>query len=271
MSKYYHIALGDSAKGNIAAFFNIYKDNIYSGEVRNFRDDLSTGCINNIDHDLRVRAEWIYKLNSVTGYYDYKDVDSSLKDVESIYNSEMDFPNGAKIIIWHGENIKDRVALLYLVSRLKKYTLFEVNVSKNTDGILKDYDKIYSIRAVGECRSDELDKALVAISEIDTTKKDSFDNEWNNVSNSLSTLRILEDDKVLNVDEDYYDPYILNNIRNHYQYAAKVIGITMSSTDQLVGDAFIDYRLRNLIKNGEVQYKGRLRFMREYEVKLKEE
>ena len=43
----------------------------------------------------------------------------------------------------------------------------------------------------------------------------------------------------------------------------------MGSIDHLVGDSFLDYRVRNLIDEDKLEYRGKLDMLRHYDVRIK--
>jgi hypothetical protein len=68
-------------------------------------------------------------------------------------------------------------------------------------------------------------------------------------------VRIFKDDSVISEKETFYDALILSNVTNVYIKAARVVGGTMGQSKYLVGDMFIDYRMRVLINSGELMHK----------------
>lgn len=72
----------------------------------------------------------------------------------------------------------------------------------------------------------------------------------------------------MGVDESYYDNEILENCTFNFKMAARVIGATMGKSAQVVGDTYIDHRVRKLIENGRIEYRGRLKTMRDFEIRV---
>nr|WP_276575915.1 DUF3658 domain-containing protein [Oceanirhabdus seepicola] len=93
-------------------------------------------------------------------------------------------------------------------------------------------------------------------------------NDWEVLRISKENLRILKENKIIGVDESYYDYDILSNCTFNFKKAARVIGMTMGKSHQLVGDTYIDYRVRKLIESGKVEYRGRLETMRDFEIRV---
>lgn len=265
MGNYLHIALGDSPKGSIRYYFKMHKDSKYYGDVLSFRDDLSTGNIYKLEQNIDKRVEWFEEMYSTTGEKEFlNNLDKEIKDT---YNYELDISEDSEIIIWHGDNVIEQTSLRYLVSRFKNNKIYEVSVSKSIEKEFKG--EKYRVRAVGECSPDELGKALESISLIEDNRKEMLISQWNEFRNSEAVLRILKDGEIIGVDESYYDEEILEHTPDEFMRAARVVGTVMGMSDQVVGDTFIDYRLRKLIEAGKIEYRGKLRYMREFDIRLR--
>ncbi len=264
MSKFVHITFGDSAAGTLKYFLKNNK-NKFNGDVINFREDYATGPIYEIDTEigLKKRIEYfekIFKKISEDEYYE--DIEKEFIDTyESIKNIDTD----SKIVIWYGENTNNQVGLRYLSSLLKNKGLYEVNIS---DSYVGNYDgNGYKPRAFGECAPKEIGYLILTMKKIEKEKCNCLMNDWEVLRTSKETLRILKENKIIGVDESYYDNDILSNCTFNFKKATRVVGETMGKSDQLVSDTYIDYRVRKLIEIGKVEYRGRVETMRDFEIR----
>ncbi|QZY54952.1 DUF1835 domain-containing protein [Crassaminicella profunda] len=264
MDKFIHIVFGDSAAGTLRYFFK-NNETEYKGEIINFREDYSIGPIYEMDTEigLKKRIRWFEKMFKQVCIEDYfEDIEKEFIDTyESIKNIDQD----AKIIIWHGENTSDQVGIRYLATALKNKELYEVNIS---DSYIKDYnDNLYKMRAFGECSPEEINHLILTMKKLEKEKWNDFISDWEHLRKSKENLRILKDE-IIGVDESYYDQEILSNCTFNFKKAARIIGATMGKSDQLVGDTFIDYRVRKLIESGKIEYQGKLETMRDFEIRV---
>lgn len=267
MTNYYHIVMGDSAKGCLKWSLNQNIKSEYYGKVKNFNDDLSIGSIYELENNIQKRVDWFKKILNETASLYFADDESIERNIRQAYGFEPDILEKSKIIIWHGDNVVEQTALRYLVSRLQEYELMEVSVS---NVIEREYEgKKYRARATAECRPEDLGEALNSVSIIEGERKRNIIAEWNELRSSRANLRILENDKVICVDESYYDGLILECTPNDFAKAARVIGTVLGTTEQVVGDTFIDFRLRKLIEAEQIEYRGKLVTMRDFDVKIK--
>ncbi|MCM1989446.1 DUF3658 domain-containing protein [Oceanirhabdus seepicola] len=265
MGKFVHIVFGDSAAGLMKYFFHSNK-NEFKGQVIAFSEDYSIGPIYEIDTDTgrRNRIKWFKKVLKQVSNYDYfEDIEKEFIDTyESIKNIDSD----SKIVIWYGENTGDQVGRRYLNALLRNKELYEVNVSQSYIG---DYNgNRYKPRALGECAPEEINHIISTMKKLEKEKCNRLINDWEVLRISKENLRILKENKIIGVDESYYDYDILSNCTFNFKKAARVIGMTMGKSHQLVGDTYIDYRVRKLIESGKVEYRGRLETMRDFEIRV---
>ncbi|NWL87983.1 hypothetical protein DMN77_10320 [Paenibacillus sp. 79R4] len=101
--------------------------------------------------------------------------------------------------------------------------------------------------------------------------------EWQWISKQTGTLRIWQDNTVLEVPADYYDSYLLDTLdklkpatgHSDFLKSARLIGEAIGYCEQCIGDAYFEYRLRELIYNGILKIKGVLAGMRFYSIRRK--
>lgn len=260
-----HIVFGDSAAGLLKYYFHKNK-NEFKGEIINLRNDYSIGPIHEIETDagFRKRKEWFKKmLKEVWAYEYYEEFEEEfINTYESVKNIESD----SKIVIWYGKNASDEIGIRYLSSLLEDRELYQVNISES---YVKSYGgNSYKPRAFGECDPEEINHLILTMKKIEMEKCKDLINQWEIIKNSKENLRILQDNKIVGVDENYYDNEILSNCSFNFKKAPRIIGATMGKAQQLVSDSYIDYRVRRLIESGIVEYRGKLETMRDFEIRV---
>jgi hypothetical protein len=78
------------------------------------------------------------------------------------------------------------------------------------------------------------------------------------------------------VEADYFDALLIEAAKTLHRQreaegfmkAARLIGQVLAEVDQVVGDPFLEYRLRQLIKSRVFSMEGSLEAMRYYSVRL---
>lgn len=264
--QYFHIVIGDSAAGSLKCYLK--PDKRCFGKIISFIDDLSIGSIYKLEENIEQRLQWINKIEQINGdvYWD----DDIVKAISKNYNGDLKVPKNCKVIIWHANGVNEQTAVRYLVNQFKNYELYEVMLPAKHIVEYPDGSKTEHIYISSGCFEPEtLGRELRYHTLISEDRKDELVNEWQELRNNKGLLRILENGKIKQVDEQYYDSAILNYVADkHYIKAARVVGHVLGHSEQNVTDFFIHYRLKELIEQGKIKYKGELKSMRDYEVSL---
>jgi len=265
LDKCTHIVFGDSSNGILKYYFE-NKQSKYNDEIIAFREDLSIGSLHEIDTEegLGKRFTWLREIHKAVFAYEYSESyeKACMNSYEMLKNIGEDNP----VIIWHGENTADQVGVRYLCASLRNRELYEVNVSES---YMESYDgRRYRPRAFGECRPEEVDQLILTIKKMEEKRCHDLRIEWEVLRTSRENLRILYNDKIIGVDEDFYDQEIIANCTFNFKMAARVIGKTMGESNQFVGDTYIDWRVRKLVESGKIEYRGKCETMRDYEIRV---
>lgn len=149
-----------------------------------------------------------------------------------------------------------------------------MNTSEASKEILKQE---YAIRGTGELPPESLallQKSFIELPCLTVEKRMQFECEWDRLSNSTEFLRVWKENEVHSVQEDYFDQFIIECAKSigadrEFLKAPRVIGEALGLVEQLVGDTFLEYRLKELIKQEVFEFIGSLDEMRFYSVKLK--
>ncbi|WP_002147501.1 DUF1835 domain-containing protein [Bacillus cereus] len=270
-STHIHIAFDDSTAGCLK--YMLSQEELFEESVVAFSEFFSIGPINQLHTNKGQLARHQWLLNNLTSYDSYFEEEylprfmETLEDLHSI-------PNETPITIWKADNAHEHVGLSFVIAQLKdKKNIRVMNTSEASRAILKQE---YNIRGTGELAPESLalfQKSFVKLPYITVEKRMKFEHEWDSLSNSTEFLRVWKDNDVHSVQEDYFDQFILEcakRVGAHKGFikAPIVIGEALGLADQLVGDTFLEYRLKELIKQEVFEYEGSLDQMRFYSVKL---
>lgn len=264
--KYTHIVFGDSAGGSMKYFLKeIAKDR--ESKVIVIREDFSLGPIYNFgsESSIKERSQWFDLLFKSVNYEDiFYDLSNDTLKTKAEINK---LKENDKIVIWHGYNTSDQIGLRYVCALLKDLDIYELDLSKIIKRDVEINNWWYT--SLGMISPDEISNLIVDIEKIKEKRKIQLIKDWEEILKYKSNLRILENDKIVNVEENYYDNQILENCTFNFKRAARIIGSTMGHSKQLVGDLYIHYRVRKLIEEDKIQYRGILKSMRDFEIKNK--
>ena len=67
----------------------------------------------------------------------------------------------------------------------------------------------------------------------------------------------------------FFDKYLMEFITADWQKAGKVINHVLSKSKHTTGDAFLLWRIKELVAAGEIDWQGELKTMKDFEIKRK--
>jgi Protein of unknown function/Domain of unknown function (DUF1835) len=193
-------------------------------------------------------------------------------------------PEEIPITIWAANNAHEQTGLSYVLylMRDKKHGIKLINTTEAYDELFKRPDHIQIILSTGEISPEKMKviyKESDFKSKLSQTERKCLENEWLNMSEKQETLRIWQDERIVNVPEDYFDEFIIQRaIFLHKKYgqrnfikSSRLIGDVLVHLDHFIGEVFLEYRLRKLIELGIFEFEGSLESLRLYGVRLKKE
>jgi hypothetical protein len=94
--------------------------------------------------------------------------------------------------------------------------------------------------------------------------------EWTKLANDDKYVRLLEGGKKLIQKEvDFYDGELKQYLTGEWQKASKVINQFLNKAKHTTGDAFLLWRLKQLLQSDLYDVQGEIRNMKEFEIKKK--
>ncbi|MEY2300999.1 DUF1835 domain-containing protein [Bacillus tropicus] len=271
-SSHVHIAFDDSTAGCLK--YMLGQEERLEEMVIAFSEFFSIGPINKLhmNEGQLARQKWL--VNNLTAYENYFEeeyLSRFLETMEELHTIPIDTP----ITIWKANNAHEHVGLCFVMAQLKdKKNIRVMNTSEASKEILK---REYAIRGTGELSPESLaliQNSFLELPYLTVEKRTQFEREWDSLSKSTEFLRVWTDNEVRSVQEDYFDQFIIECAKSigadrEFLKAPRVIGEALGLVEQLVGDTFLEYRLKELIKKEVFEFEGSLDEMRFYSVKLK--
>ncbi|WP_108671799.1 DUF1835 domain-containing protein [Peribacillus acanthi] len=274
-----HILFGASASGSLKyALREIGIDK--KDKVISFWDMFSIGPVWQLheENGKEARFEWMKKVvtDEFDEFPDYK------QKFEGAINQINSIPEGVHITIWTSDNAHEQTGLRYVIHLLKGK-----NVDISLINTTAEYEELFQVKKVkytplhtGEIPPEKLQ----IIYEEGRGKlftdhdREDLENEWLSLAESQETLRIWRNGRIQSLPEDYFDEVIIKRAKKlhakqktkDYMKSARLIGEVLGHLDQYVGDAFLEHRLKTLIKARIFESEGSLEAMRFYSVRLKQ-
>jgi hypothetical protein len=172
--------------------------------------------------------------------------------------------------IWAAQNKHDVSGYYWLMSQLKEfqgriYILYLNNLPFiNEKGLIFYPENLFQIPPREFLKARKLARPIT-LSEFEIDP-----DEWNRLCQEDKGVRILEGGKKLSQHPyTYYDDELRKFITGDWIKASKLIGQFLSKAKQTTGDAYLLWRIKQLVAAGELEVQGELRGMRDFEIKSK--
>lgn len=268
-----HIACGESTAGSLR--YGLGRGN----KVIGFPDFFAVGPIWQLHRDAgrKYRYEWLKNhINIVMNYMEEEYEQRIMKTLEEINSISENVP----IVIWTAENADEQTGLRYILYLLrdKPNDVILINTSLAHEELfsINDDEHFYHTGVIHpeklkEMYEKNVDELLSA------EEKNRFQKEWIALSESREALRIWQNREITFVNENYFDSMIMTTTQQlhteqgqkSFLLSARIIGEVLDQMEQSIFDAFLEYRIRELVYNGVYEIKGVPKDMRSYSVRLK--
>jgi Protein of unknown function/Domain of unknown function (DUF1835) len=246
-----HIVLGDSAAGSLREACSTLG---VPGKVFAIPDELSHGPL----HDGRARASYfrdrIYGRITDAGMPD--DVFAPWQELVRLVKDE----RPSTVVIWSSDAISDLIFLRMACWWLRDFdgTIASVNTSEgNWHGVgINSPEQLRALYSKGGALSMPDRRALAR--------------EFEEMRDRHDLLRVYHDGKIISVDVDYFDAFVASFATTEWRRAVQIVGECMGhgSPHNMIGDAFLEWRLQHLIDSGQLEAEGDRSNLRAYRVRL---
>lgn len=273
-----NIVFGENTTG---ALKQALRDSIIEKESKiiTFLDDFSIGPVWHLDSEIGItkRYEW---LKNHINFEENKDITKFHNNFNNACLEIKTIPKNIPIIIWIGESSDEQTGLRYVLQLLKNKANDIILINKNTaNQELSSNIEIGNWNVLGGIDPKTL-KIIYNKNRENTLsikERKLIQREWETLSDRQEVLRVWRKGKLYSVKENFYDDDILKVIQNihnnqkskDFVSALKVIGNVLEILEYQIGDSFLEYRIRQLMSKGTLEFKGIPKGMRFYSVKLK--
>lgn len=277
-----HIVFGDSAAATLKEAV-LKKKKITNETVITVQDIFSVGPIWHLNskQGLEQRFQWMSRTIKEN---DDEYEEEKHRELEAINQIEHG-PKEQPVTIWISESASEQTGLRYVLYLLKENSnqIRVINTTKIMDELFCVPGQIqYVVKHTGEIAPEKfvaIYEEAAKINFLEQSERSRVEAEWLELAESSDNLRIWQDGRIKNLPENYYDKYIADKVKKlHNQQAkkeyiksARVIGEVLGTLEQHLGDEFLQYRLRELIKQGIFEVEGNMKAMRLYSVRFKGE
>ena len=240
-------------------------------EIVEIKDDYAVGPLTDIyrEEGRVARKEWWRKVLSngdMSGT-----VDSGLVNDEKVVEAikgHLDKDEEADIWIWVAANTHDVSGYYWLMTQLKDYVGRVYVLHLNNLPFINEKGAIFYPENLHEILPKEFLKAKKLARIITPSEFELDPDEWFKICQSDKEVRILEGAKKLSLHNvDFFDKYLLEFITYNWLKGHRVINTFLNKSKYITGDAFLLWRLKQLIENGKIEAQGIIKNMKDFEVK----
>jgi hypothetical protein len=267
MSKNVHVVFGLYSKDSLERSFS-YSGRL-AGDVFSLGDDLRIGPIATLDttKGFLARKEWFKNIDEECLARNFEA--EGVNDHATIEAIKQLLLKGQVIHIWFGNNSFDLLALgrLFTAAQHLAKQFILVPVSESIQVSLRGGELVPKILGVV---SPEQIPALEKYFRSPTDQDlETYSEMWSTANLRAESLRMVDEKGTFQENVvDKINQMLISFCKPGYQKSARVIGETFVALEFEVSDATLNWRLKALVRNGQLEAKGKLREMRDYEVKL---
>jgi hypothetical protein len=248
-------------------------DESLRSEIIEIKDDFAVGPIKDIytSEGIEERKQWwrnVLAGGDYDGHVDTGEVNDS-KTVEEIIE-KLKLSEEDTVWIWVAPNKHDLSGYYWLMPQLKEFAGRVYVLSLNNLPFINEKGQIFYPENLFEIPPREFLKAKKLARQITSSEFEIDTDEWTKICNENKMVRILEGAKKLSQhNDDYFDKYILEFITPDWQKVNKIIHQVLTKSKQTTGDAYLLWRLKELIASDKIDAQGEIKNMKDFEVKKK--
>jgi hypothetical protein len=174
------------------------------------------------------------------------------------------------IWIWAAQNKHDVSGYYWLQHYMKEFQGRVFILYLNNLPFINEKGFIFYPQWLSEIPPREFLKARKLARAITLSEFEVDPDEWKKICDENNGVRVLEGGKKLSqAGYDYYDAELLKFITADWQKASKVIHQFLSKAKSTTGDAYLLWRLKEMVRTEKIDMQGELKNMKDFEIKIK--
>src|SRR5882762_6572620 len=245
------------------------------GDVIQIEDEFAVGPLMDIytAEGIEARKQWWREIlagGDYDGLVDNGTVADDNATVTALKQRLLDGPNEI-VWIWAAQNKHDVSGYYWLMSQLKDFQGRIFILYLNNLPFINEKGHIFYPVNLSEIPAREFIKARKLARPITLSEFEIDPDEWTRLCNEEGKgVRILEGGKKLAQHPyNYYDEDLKKFITGDWIKASKLIHQFLGKAKQTTGDAYLLWRLKQMIAAGELDAQGELKGMKDFEIKSK--
>ncbi|MFT4023178.1 MAG: DUF1835 domain-containing protein [Flavihumibacter sp.] len=242
------------------------------GRVVEIKDDYAVGPLADMytGEGRAARENW-WREVLAGGDYDGKVESKEVDDFKTVAElvGEMRRNENEVIWVWAAQNKHDVSGYYWLLHFLKEFQGRVFILYLNNLPFLNEKGQLFYPSWLYSIPPREFLKARKLARPITPSEFEVDPDEWLKLAGEGKGVRILEGGKKLvQYDYDYYDAELLKFITGDWQKAARVIQQFQLKAKQSTGDAYLLWRLKQLVAAGRIDAQGDVKNKKDFELKI---
>ena len=248
-------------------------DETLAGDVIQIKDDYAVGPLVNIYSEEGIKARkdwWTLVLEGSTYEETFKnDEASDSKTMAALIETLKNDPDEV-IWIWAAQNKHDVSGYYWVMSQLKEFQSRVFILYLNNLPFINEKGHIFYPTNIFEIQPKEFLKAKKLARPVTLSEFEVDLDEWTKLCNENKGVRILEGGKKLvQFDFDYFDDELMKFVTPDWQKVNKLFNSFYSKSKSTTGDAYLLWRLKQMIKAEKIDAQGDVKNLKDLEVKTK--
>lgn len=233
-------------------------DEQLQGEIVEIKDDYAAGPLADIytTEGYQQRRNWWQLVLEFSPYTDQLNI---VDDKLAVHNllKKLDEETGEEVWIWMGQNAHDVCGYYWLMSQLKDYQGRIQVLYLNNLPFINEKGNIFYPVSLYEIQPKEFLKAKKLARPITLSEFEVDPDEWKKQCNENALVRFLEGGKkIIGKEVGFYDKDIMSIVNFGPQKLLKLIGTALNKMKVKTGDAFLVWRIRELVAEGRLEITG---------------
>ncbi|PIC67258.1 hypothetical protein CSV71_05735 [Sporosarcina sp. P21c] len=243
-------------------------------QIISLPDILSIGPVESLHTDEGIKNRFCWLQEHLRG-----DIQEQENEFRCAVQDIKRIPPHLPIILWAGNNAAEQTGLrfaTYLLSG-RPNEISELNTTKAFESLYrttKHSEEIHILRS-SELSPEQLLELYAHYEpwKWNPARRIAIEQEGKSLMYDGSYLRTWQYDELWSSDEDRHDSFIMECARQlqseypgEYYNVLRLIGQVYGELEQYTGDTWIEYRVKELIRHGELASKGDLGDWRKYEI-----
>lgn len=262
-------------EANIEALRKSFElDSSLEGEIVSIQDDYAVGPLSDIytEEGIKNRHQWWRDILK-DGHYDGIADDGHADDNKEVTQLKAKLTENPEedVWIWAAQNKHDVSGYYWLMSQLKDFqgTIFILYL--NNLPFINEKGNIFYPTSLFQIPPKEFLKAKKLARPITLSEFETDPDEWTKICREGKGVRLLEGGKkLIQKGYDYYDNELLKFITKDWQRVSKLLQQYFNKVKDTTGDAYLLWRLKQMVEDGKIEMQGNLKNMKELEVRLAE-